>query len=442
MSRRDAAGQDPRALAARLVMAVAAEGRSLASLIPARLTALGGPRDRALAQELTYGTLRWYLRLDPLARQLLQRPLKTRDRDLHALLLVGLYQLLYMDTPAHAAIHATVEAARALGKGWAAGLVNGVLRNAQRRGAEVLEALDPDPAIRWAHPAWLVEALRRDWPGHWQDILEANNARAPMFLRVNVLRCSRDAYLEQLAQAGIAARPVAGLAAALRLERPVAVDALPGFHEGLVSVQDAAAQRAAPLLAPRPGERVLDACAAPGGKTAHLLELEPNLAELVAIDREPARLERVRENLGRLGLAASLVAADAADPDAWWDGRPFDRILLDAPCSASGVIRRHPDIKLLRRCSDVDQLAETQQNLLNALWPLLAPGGILLYVTCSVLRQENSAQLERFLATQADADSQALSPGWGRAAGAGRQVLPGDDGMDGFYFACMNKRQS
>ncbi len=433
---------NPRALAALMVAAVAGEGRSLSSLIPVRLGVLADSRDRALAQELTYGTLRWYLRLQALAGRLLERPLKGRDRDIQALLLVGLYQLLYMELPAHAAIHATVEAARALGKRWAAGLVNAVLRNGQRHAAALLAELEQDPEIRWAHPTWLLELLQQDWPDHWQAIVAADNERPPMCLRVNLRRCTRDAYQQRLADAGIAAQPVPGLAAALQLARPVAVDALPGFHDGLVSVQDGGAQRAAELLAPQPGERVLDACAAPGGKTAHILELQPQLAELVAVDVEQTRLARVRENLDRLGLSASLVADDAAHTDAWWDGRPFDRILLDAPCSASGVIRRHPDIKLLRRCSDVNQLAEMQQRLLHALWPLLAPGGILLYVTCSVLRRENSGQLELFLGGRRDAVELALPGDWGHALAVGRQILPGEDGMDGFYFACLSKRQT
>lgn len=429
----------PRKSAALLVQRVVDQGESLGNILTAELTRYEDPRHRALLQELTYGTLRWFFRLDAVLGQLLDRPLKRRDRDLHALLLIGLYQLLMLDIPAHAALSETVEVARQLGKDWAVRLVNGVLRNAQRRSDQILEQLNESPQVRWAHPQWWVQQIQSDWPGHWRQILEAGNRHPPMTLRVNRLRGSREACLARLAQAGIPARSSPVAEQAIELLRPVSVEALPGFQEGLVSVQDGAAQLAAPLLDLAPGQRVLDACAAPGGKTCHVLEFEPELKELVAIDSDPRRLDKVADNLRRLSLSAELVAADAAATASWWDGRFFDRILLDAPCSASGVVRRHPDIKLLRRPDDVRKLAQEQERLLEALWPLLVSGGMLLYVTCSVFSAENSVQVQRFLDRHPDAREVPTQIGTGVLPEAGLQVLPGEQGMDGFYFARMTK---
>jgi 16S rRNA (cytosine967-C5)-methyltransferase len=429
----------PRLLAARLVHGVAQQGSSLANL-PAVLSGESDdPRQRALAQELAYGTLRWYHRLDTLLGYLLTRPLKTRDRDIHALLLVGLYQLLILDMAAHAAVSETVEAVRVLGKDWASGLVNGVLRNALRRREALLKRADAQPVARWSHPQWWLERVRRDWPEDWQAILEANNRRPPMTLRINRRRGDRDSYQARLLAAGMEARPLPCCPTALELATPAAVDRLPGFVDGDASVQDGAAQLCALLLELGDGQRVLDACAAPGGKTGHILESAARLDEVVAIDSDPRRLQKVRDNLQRLQLRATCLAADAGDPQAWWDGRYFDRILLDAPCSASGVVRRHPDIKLLRRAEDLPELARQQQRLLEALWPLLRSGGILLYVTCSVFRQENSEVVQGFLAGQPDARVLPLDVQWGRPVDGGRQLLPGEHGMDGFYFARLVK---
>ena len=430
----------PRSVAASLVSSVADHGESLGGQLTAQLQAMDDPRQRALAQELTFGTLRWYFLLEAVLAQLLKQALKKKDRDIHALLLVGLYQLLLTRVTAHAAVNETVEAARCTGKSWAVNLVNGVLRNAQRRAQELLAAIDDQPTARWSHPAWWIAQLRRDWPQHWQQILEANNQRPPMVLRVNRLRCDAIAYQEQLRGAGIAGRRLPAVDAAIVLDEPVGVDRLPGFSDGLVSVQDGAAQLAAPQLELAVGQRVLDACAAPGGKTGHILELAPRLAELVAIDSDPRRVEKIRDNLARLRLNATLVAADAADTAHWWDGRRFDRILLDAPCSASGVVRRHPDIKLLRRRDDVQALSGQQQRLLEALWPLLAPGGILLYVTCSVFCAENSVAVQTFLGHHADASELPVAVDWGVGQPVGRQILPGEQGMDGFYFARLTKQ--
>lgn len=430
---------NPRLLAARLVHCVIHQGDSLSAVLAKQLAGLADPRQRALAQELSFGTLRWYYRLDRALAQLLARPLKSRDRDLYAVLLVGLYQILVLEMPDHAAVSETVEAARGLGKDWAVGLVNGVLRNALRRREDLLAAADSDPQSRWAHPRWWIDALREDWPDQWQAILAADNQHPPMVLRVNLRQSDRSGYLARLAAAGIEAQPLPLSATALVLDQPVAVETLPGFQDGAVSVQDGAAQLSAPLLMLQDGQRILDACAAPGGKTGHILESLTGPAEVIAVDRDAGRLEKVTGNLQRLKVEASCLAADAGEPSSWWDRRPFDRILLDAPCSASGVVRRHPDIKILRRPDDLPALNRQQDRLLEALWPLLVTGGILLYVTCSVFKRENSDIVQAFLGRHSDARELALDAEWGCGQTAGRQVLPGEGGMDGFYFARLVK---
>ncbi|HKJ22130.1 MAG TPA: 16S rRNA (cytosine(967)-C(5))-methyltransferase RsmB, partial [Gammaproteobacteria bacterium] len=280
----------------------------------------------------------------------------------------------------------------------------------------------------------------RAWPDHWQAILSANNRHPPLSLRVNPHRATRGDYLERLHAQGMEARPIPHTDQGISLVRPVDALSLPGFADGACSVQDGAAQLAAPLLDARPGERVLDACCAPGGKTTHLLECQPR-ARVVALDKDPRRLETVRANLERLQLHAETIAADAADPHRWWDGQPFDRILLDTPCSATGVIRRHPDIKVLRRAADITALAATQQRLLDALWPLLRRGGMLLYTTCSVLKEENQDRIRAFIDTHPEARLETLRVVWGHALDQGRQVLPGDDDMDGFYYARLRKQR-
>jgi 16S rRNA (cytosine967-C5)-methyltransferase len=413
------------------------EGRSLSAVLPPALDAVA-PRDRGLVQELCYGTLRWRGRLEFFLGRLVDKPLKPRDQDLQALLLIGLYQLAFLSVPPHVAVSETVGAAEQLKKGWAKGLVNGVLRRFQREAAALNTTADADEAARLAHPHWLLARLKSAWPGQWEAIAHANNARPPLTLRVNLARLSRDDYLARLQAAGIPARAAPHVLGAVTLETPLPVEQLPGFGEGLVSVQDAAAQLSAELLDPRPGERILDACAAPGGKTGHLLERAAPL-ELEALDRDGARLDRIRENLSRLGLTARVVEADAGTPASWWDGRPYDRILLDAPCSATGVIRRHPDIKSLRKEADIHELVTEQARLLRALWPLLKPGGMLLYATCSILPEENAHQIRRFLADHADAVEHPIDARWGRPVEAGRQILPGEDDMDGFFYACITK---
>jgi 16S rRNA (cytosine967-C5)-methyltransferase len=329
---------------------------------------------------------------------------------------------------------------RRRGKHWAAGLINGVLRNFQRRRVQLTAELDDDEQGRYAHGAWLVNTTREAWPQDWEKILDSNNARPPLSLRVNGRRSSRDAYLEDLGALNVAASIIAHTEHGLRLHEARDVEDIPGFADGLVSVQDGAAQLSAGLLDVQAGMRVLDACAAPGGKCAHILERQAGVAELVAMDRDAERLLRVEQNLRRLSLRATTVCADAGQPGQWWDGRPFHRILVDAPCSATGVIRRHPDIKLHRQPGDVARLAATQARLLGALWPLLAPRGLLLYATCSYLPRENDHVLAEFLAGHPDACCESMPYSWGHATRHGRQVLPGEDAMDGFYYAMLGKR--
>ena len=430
-----------RAAAARAVGAVL-RGRSLDAALAEIFAALSPAlaRERALIQEMAYGALRWYFQLVPLVRSYLTKTLQ--DEDLEALLVIGFYQLLYMRVASHAAVQATVEAAAVLNKVWAKGMTNALLRRLLREETEIRARIAADEMLTLAHPAWLLARLKENYPDGWRAIAEANNARPPLTLRVHSGKTTRTDYLEQLAQAGIVAQTVPDMDSALTLETPVPVEMLPGFQAGEVSVQDAAAQLAAVLLDARPGERVLDACAAPGGKAAHILERSPQVM-LVALDVDALRLERVRENFARLDLAGTIMQGDAAQPSAWWDGQQFDRILLDAPCSAIGVLRRHPDIRLHRTPTDIARLAATQAQLLDALWPLLAPGGKLLYVTCSILPEENAQPLAAFLARHPDARANSLEhPALTHTAlraGAGFQILPGSANLDGFYYAQLVK---
>jgi 16S rRNA (cytosine967-C5)-methyltransferase len=433
-----------RADAARIVADVAMRGRSLdAALVLDREVTR---QERGLIRALAYDSIRWYLRLDALLEHLLARPGQKLDPQVHALAIVGLCQLLYTDIPAHAAVAETVNAARLLGRGRAAGFVNALLRRCQREHEQLGARVDRDVAARTAHPRWLVDALAADWGEDSAAILAANNQRPPFWVRVNRLRANGSDYRARLAARDIEVKQSMFADEALWLTEPLDVGELPGFAAGEVSVQDGAAQLAARLVDARAGERVLDACAAPGGKTGHLLELQPELAELVAVDLSSERMARIADNLQRLGLSATLVGGDAAEPQGWWDGRPFERILLDVPCSATGVIRRHPDIKLLRRAEDIAALAAKQSQLLRALWPLLAPGGRLVYASCSALHAETTAVVEAFMAagTQArdvSAAALAASGALELTAGvpAGRRIAAGTAGMDGFYYACLEK---
>ncbi len=397
------------------------------------------PPAAALIQEMVYGCIRWYYQLDAIADQLLQRPLKTKDRDIHILLLIGLYQLTQMHIEAHTAVNTTVAAAELLNKDWAKRLLNACLRRFQREQEQLMVVAEQRPLARYHHPDWLLERLQTDWPDDWPAIVAANQARPPMTLRVNINTVSCNHYLDLLTQAGLAAEPVAHTEAGLTLAKSVDVLQLPGFTAGQVSVQDGGAQLAAGLLDVVAGQRVLDACAAPGGKTTQLLEQTGGDIALTAVDVSQARLDLIRQNLARLSLQAELVCADAGNPGNDWGKRAYDRILLDASCTATGVIRRHPDIKHHRQAGDVAESAAKQRRLLTGVWPLLKSGGKLLYATCSILREENERVVLDFLAHQADARPGELPPGWGKACPVGRQILPGMDGMDGFYYALLEK---
>ncbi|MDO8711762.1 MULTISPECIES: 16S rRNA (cytosine(967)-C(5))-methyltransferase RsmB [Pseudomonas] len=429
---------NPRLAAAKALAAVLNGKASLNSSLPTQMDKVED-RDRGFTQDLAFGTARWQPRLSALAAKLLQKPFKAADADVEALLLVGLYQLLYTRVPAHAAIGETVGCADKLKKPWAKALLNAVLRRAQRESEALLAELEHDPVVRTAHPRWLQKSLKAFWPEQWEAICAANNAHPPMILRVNRRHHARDAYLGLLTEAGIAAMPCVYSQDGIILEAAADVRSLPGFAEGWISVQDEAAQLAADLLDLAPGQRVLDACCAPGGKTCHILEAEPKLAGVVAVDLEAKRLVRVRENLARLGLSAELIAADGRDTATWWDGKPFQRILLDAPCSATGVIRRHPDIKLTRQPDDIAALAVLQGELLDAMWITLEVGGILLYATCSTLPTENTEVIEAFLARTPGARELDLATAAGIKQPHGRQLLAQEGGHDGFYYAKLIK---
>lgn len=393
---------------------------------------------------IALGTLRWYLRLAPAVDMLLSRP-KGVARELHALLVASAHQIEYSRNPPQATVHAAVDAARLLKNERATGLINAVLRRFVREQASLLGRVDEKPGGRTAHPSWLIKRLESAWPKQvCADLLEANNGHPPMVLRLDVSRRRREDYLDGLQAAGIAARAIPWISTAIQLEEPIPLASLPGFEEGLISVQDAGAQLAALLLDAQPGMRVLDACAAPGGKTGHILEHTEGLAEVVAVDIDAQRVIRVEENLRRLNRAARLVVADVRQPAGFWDGRPFERILLDAPCSSTGVIRRHPDIKLLRRAEDIPAFAAVQLEILRATFGLLSPGGRLLYCTCSVLPDENQAVIEAFLGGEPAARAVPLEvglvPPGALAEGPGMQMFPGAEaGTDGFYYACVEK---
>lgn len=426
-----------RAQGAKVLAAVMLDGRSLNDALPAAQQALPNPKDKALLQALCFGTLRQYRLLDTTLASLMTKPLTGKTAIVQQLLILGLYQLFFSRIPAHAAVAETVGAAALLGHSKLKGLVNGVLRNAERQGQPLLDNAGRKKVVASLHPDWLLKRIQHAYPEQWSEIISANNTQAPLWLRVNSSQQSAAQYQQKLSEAGIESESNDSLTSALLLADAVDVAALPGFADGAVSVQDGAAQFAAQLLAAEAGERILDACAAPGGKTAHLLESAE--VAVTALDVSAERLKRVEENLNRLGLKATLVAADATGRD-WWDGQPYDRILLDAPCSATGVIRRHPDIRWLRRDTDIAELAALQRQILDNCWAMLRPGGTLLYATCSLLPEENQQQIAAFLARHGDAtlvpihaDESTATPGW--------QILPGQQQMDGFFYARVLKQQ-
>ncbi|MGB1328366.1 MAG: 16S rRNA (cytosine(967)-C(5))-methyltransferase RsmB [Porticoccaceae bacterium] len=413
-------------------------GRSLSAVLP-KYSEKVADTDQALFKQLCFGTLRWYPQLQAIVNHLMSKPIKDKEREIQALLACGIYQLMYMRVADHAAINETVAATVKLKRLWAKGLVNAVLRNFQRQQQQITASLSTNTEFATAHPQWLVSRLHKAWPRQAEEILQANNLQAPMCLRVNALRCSRDDYLQLLADADIGASPTQYSDCGVMLDSPQDVTKLPGFADGFVSVQDESAQLAASLLDVQPGHAVLDACCAPGGKTCHILESQPQLSSLTAIDLEEKRLERCKDNLQRLDLQANLIAADVGAIDQWWDNNSFDRILLDAPCSASGVIRRHPDIKLLRQDTDIENLSKIQTELLEKVWKTLRKGSMLIYATCSVLPQENDQVVARFLATNNDASLVKIEADWGIATDFGRQIFPSAKGGDGFYYSRLQK---
>jgi 16S rRNA (cytosine967-C5)-methyltransferase len=427
-----------RLAAAKIICQVIKEGQSLTFALDKSISKVPANKDRAFIQAVCYGTLRYYHYLNFILNQLLHKSLK--DEEVKALALIGLYQLKFMRVKAHAAVSETVAAANK--KPWAKGLLNAVLRNYQREQQSLEAVANKDKVASCSHPEWMIELFKHDWPQYFDKILAENNQQPPMVLRVNQGFCSRETYIQQLHEAGILATISADCSSAIVLQSPVSVEQLPGFSTGSVSVQDAAAQLAVDLLDVKPGHRVLDICAAPGGKTTHILELQPELKQLIAIDFDATRLLRVTENLQRLKLKADCIVGDATQPSQWWDGEQFDRILLDAPCSATGVIRRHPDIKVLRQEDDIGKLQHVQRAILDAIWPLLKPEGILLYVTCSILKQENEQQIGTFLSQTQDALELPIHSDWGIPQLFGRQILTGENGMDGFYYACIHKDSS
>lgn len=402
---------------------------SLSHLLPTTST--------PFTKELCFGFCRHSLRLEAIADVLIEK--RPKDAQVWILILLGLYQLHYMNIADYAVVQETVAVLSRIKKTWAKGLVNAVLRSFCRDRERILAQLSQDPDFQHGHPQWFLQRLQTDWPNDWLSIVSANDAHPPMTLRVNVQEQSVEQYMQLLQEAGMQAsiHPIAS--SAITLASPCEVTSLPGFDKGWVSVQDAAAQLAASLLDLRPGLRLLDACCAPGGKTCHILETQNDLAACLALDVDEHRLKKVSDNLQRLHLHAQIAQGDALHPESWWDGVLFDRILLDAPCSATGVIRRHSDIKLLRSNAEITAVQKIQQNMLECLWNLLAPGGLMVYATCSVMAAENEQQIARFLESHPDCQIEAMNYPWGRDTGHGRQILPGEFGMDGFFYSRLLK---
>jgi len=419
--------------ASQIIQHVLVDGRNLNHVLDESLSrkSVWTPQQRAALQDLSYGTLRFYGQLRAILELLLHKPLS--DQRIYHVLLVALYQLNYSKAAQHAVVDHAVRSAQMLNPK-ISGLVNAILRNFLRNSAKLLEQATQRAEGKYSYQQWWIDEIRAQYGDHSEDILKAGNQHPPMTLRVNRRLVTADEYSGQLAQQGMLIRQVEF--DALQLEKPVGVDKLPGFRDGLVSVQDAGAQYAARLLDVHDGMRILDACAAPGGKTAHLLETAD--VEMVALDKDKQRLDRVAENLQRLGLNAKLLVGDAAEPDTWWDGQSFHRILADVPCSASGVVRRHPDIKWLRRRKDIQGFAAQQITILGALWQLLRQDGKLLYATCSVFQQENEQVVSAFLAQQSDAVRLPIRLPNTLSGGSAGQLLP-NDLHDGFFYALLHK---
>ncbi len=432
---REVSMNNARAIAAEVISTVLKQQRSLDVL----LEKLPEHKDLGLIKELCFGTLRYFYRLNIIASSLLNKPIPNKYFDVHCVLLIGLYQLLYLKTPDHAAVSESVNAVVSLNKVWAKGLINKTLRLFITNPDSYLKIADQTEEGLYAHPQWFIGKVKKAYPEQYQNILAYNNRRAPLTLRVNQQKITTAAYLKLLIEQDIPAKIIELAPSAIQLETAVSVNKLPGFFNGLCSVQDLSGQLAAVILQPKPGERILDACAAPGSKTTHLLEVQPDLKELVAIDINEERLTMLHENLQRLQLDSSTINIITQDAAELSDNELFDAILLDAPCSGTGVLRRHPDIKVLRHPEDVIPQVVLQAELLTKLWSLLKPGGSLLYSTCSVLPEENEKQIVRFLDQHADAKSTPLSLGLGFQLAHGLQILPGDHDADGFYYCLLNK---
>ena len=428
-----------RAVASQILSKVFEDHQSLSTLIPIELDVMTDQQERAFAQALCYGVLRHYDSLNFILGMLLDKKFKKKDGDIRALILIGLYQLDHMRTPDHAAVSATVESCKELKKQWAKNLINAILRRYQREHEKFSNLVADNASARYEHPDWLLNKFKDEYPECWQSIIRENNLPPPMSLRVNSHVTNREHYLKKLEAAGIEGQASSLNGNGIVLTHPVSVDILPDFSEGHISVQDLAAQLAIPLLDPKPGERILDACSAPGGKLAHLLENMPTLDEAVAIEIEPHRFKKLVSTLDRIRLKATLIQNDARAPNNWWDNKPFDRMLIDAPCSASGVIRRHPDIKYLRTPENIQNATVLQAEILNALWPLLKKGGKLLYITCSIFKAENDDQIAAFINKHHDVKAIPIQASWGKATRYGRQILPGENAMDGFYYAQLYK---
>lgn len=431
---------NPRYTAVKILQSLYVDRESLSKILPTYVRPISNEKEKAWIQEICYGVARFYDRLDFIAHQLLEKKtLKSKDIDIYLLILTGIYQLLFMRVPPYAAVDETVKVARLLKKSWATRLINALLRNFLRNQETLLRLAEENLVARYAHPSWLIHMLQQAWPSHWPSILIANNEHPPLTLRVNTRLISKDAYLERLKQSGIQAQLSPFCPTALMITQAMEVFAIPGFQQGYVTVQDASAQLAAELLDLKPGQCVLDACAAPGGKLTHILEKEPALQAVIGIDNKKSRLALIRDNLKRLNLTAELADLDITKLSGKFQKEYFDRILLDAPCSSTGVIRRHPDIKWLRKPEDIQTLSIQQEAMLQAAWKSLKLEGKLLYATCSVLPEENEQVIEAFLKKTPDAKAIPIIADWGIIQQFGRQILPGQYNMDGFYYALLEK---
>ena len=433
---------NPRQVALDVCFQLLERGLSLNDLLE-KQSAILEERDKAFCSELCYGFCRYYFVLQAELTAHVKKPLKSRDRDVQVILLLGLYQIRFMRVEDYAAVNESVKLLKKRHKIWAKGLVNAVLRAYIRTlqgGVAMQQSALSKQEHEQAYPHWMKRKIEQDWGDSADSIFAAGNQRAPMVIRVDLNKLSRSDYLKRLQSESLEALEHPLVESALILQSPVGVESLPGFATGQVSVQDASAQLAAGLLGCEPGMRVLDACAAPGGKSLHLLQQTRSM-QLIALDKDPTRLQKVVENLQRATVEATLICADAAQPQHWFDGALFDRILLDAPCSASGIIRRHPDIRLLRQAEDIGGLVEQQKRLLFAMWALLKPGGRLLYSTCSLFKDENENQVKQFISAQDNCVELSLNNvEWGFKRPTGRQILPGFAEMDGFYYAILEKR--